>query len=102
VPILTLQEAADILKYNSSDEMPGNVTSIILPAVDDCIKTATGKDWGTLTDTYIEIDPTAKMIASVLVVRWFEDPGIIGKVNDAGIIGLIGQLHAKALMEVET
>lgn len=99
MPILTPQDAVEILKYDSVDEMPGNVTSIILPAIDGYIRSGTGKDWGILTDAYIEIDPTAKMVASILLVRWHEDPGMIGKANDVGIISLIGQLHAKALLE---
>ena len=95
MPILNIQEAAEVLGYTSPDEMPGNVSSIILPAVDDFLKTATGKDWGADNS----IDPTAKIAASVLLVRWFDDPGLFGKV-DAGIISLAGQLAAKALIEV--
>lgn len=98
--ILTPQEAIDQLKL----DLPASTypqLNIILPAIDDYLKTATGKDWGTLTDRYTKIDPTAKIVASVLLVRWFEDPGMIGKLslNDPGLIGLIAQLHAKAISE---
>ena len=94
--ILTSQEASEILKYNSPGEMPGNITSIILPAIDTFIKDATGKDWA----LGVPIDPTAKMVASVLLVRWYEDPGMIGKAPDSGIVMFISQLHAKVLQEV--
>ena len=97
--ILTHQEAVDQLRLDSpASNYPQLI--LILPAIDDCLKTATGKDWGTLTDQYTEIDPTAKIVATVLLVRWFEDPGMIGKgLNDPGVIGLIAQLHAKAISE---
>jgi hypothetical protein len=85
------KEAADMLKLESAEDNPQ--LNIILPAVDDYIKTATGKDWSKDNP----IDPIAKLVACVLLVRWFEDPGMIGKATDAGVIGLIGQLHAKAL-----
>lgn len=97
--ILTAQEAASALDYTTADELPAKVQSIILPAVDNYLKDATGKDWGTLTETYTAIDPTAKMIAGVLLVRWFENPALIGKTNDDGVIAMIGQLAAKATQE---
>lgn len=93
--ILTQQEASELLNYLTVDEMPEKVISVFLPAVDAFLKNATGFDWGTLTDTYTMIDPLAKMAAGVLLVRWFDDPSLIGKADDAGIVGLIGQLRAK-------
>jgi hypothetical protein len=68
---------------------------ILLPFVDDYIKTATGYDWAEDST----IDPTAKMLALALVVRWFEDPGQMGNIsdNDIGVKSLVGQLHGKAL-----
>ena len=92
--ILTQQEAFDILRLDGDASLYPQL-NIILPAIDDYIKTGTGKDWS----QDLEIDPTAKIIANVLLVRWFEDPGMIGKVSDEGIISLVSQLHAKALME---
>ena len=91
--ILTNQEAADMLRLLDPDDYPQ--LNIILPFVDDFIKTATGRDWG-LDD---QIDPTAKMLASALAVRWFDDPGQMGNIpdNDFGARSLIGQLHSKAL-----
>lgn len=94
--ILTLQEAADMLGYGSPEDSPIGKINIILPAVDDFIKSGTGKDWA--ADSII--DPTAKLLASALFTKWFDDPGMIGKANDIGTLALIGQLHAKALQEV--
>jgi len=97
--ILTQLEAAGMLGYTSINDVPVERLNIIMPFVDDYIKTATGRDWA----GDISIDPTAKMLASVLLVRWFDDPGQIGKIpdNDIGVRGLIGQLHAKALEVME-
>ncbi len=101
MPILTSQEARDLLDYAAEEEMPAKVTSILLPAIDQFIEDATGKDWGTITETYTDIDPTAKMAAGVLLVRWFDNPGQIGTSNDIGVTSLIGQLNAKALQEAQ-
>ena len=98
--ILTATEAYQSLDYTSADEMPEKVTSIFLPAIDNFLKDATGKDWGTLTDTYTAIDPTAKMIAGILLVRWVEDPGQIGEVSDRSTLAFIGQLQAKYHQEI--
>ena len=98
--ILTPQEAVDQLRLDSPASNYPQL-DIILPAISDYLKSATGKDWGTITGQYKEIDPTAKIVASVLLVRWFEDPGMIGtlSLNDPGLVGLIAQLHAKAISE---
>ena len=92
VAILTAQEAAELLDYESPEDMPGKVMSIFMPAVNSSLETATGKDWG--GDEVV--DPAAKHVAGVLLVRWFEDPVLVGKTHDAGFIALVGQLHAKA------
>jgi len=91
--ILTPQEAADMLRLSDPTDYPQ--FDILLPFVDDFIKTATGYDWS--TDAVI--DPTAKMLASALMARWFDDPGQMGAIkdNDIGVKSLIGQLHGKAL-----
>jgi hypothetical protein len=99
MPILSQEDAYRALDYSSVDELPEKVASIFLPAIDDCLKSATGKDWGTLTEIYTAIDPTAKMVASILLVRWFNDPGLIGQIVGDGIIGFIAQLEAKVLQE---
>lgn len=91
--ILTNQEAADMLRLSDPGDYPQ--LNILLPFVDDYIKTATGYDWSKDSTT----DPTAKMLASVLVVRLFDDPGQIANIyeSDIWVKSLIGQLHAKAL-----
>ena len=97
--ILTVAEAKAVLGYETTEEMPQDVENVLLPAIDEHLLTATGKDWGTLTENYTTIEPLAKMAARVFLRRWFDDPGMIGKVNDAGTMSLVGQLHAKALQE---
>ncbi len=97
--ILTTQEAVDLLKYGSAENMPGDINSVYLPAVDSFLKDATGKDWGTLTETYTEIEPVAKLTAGVLLIRWFRNPDLIGKADDSGVLSLITQLSAKVLQE---
>jgi hypothetical protein len=92
--ILTLQEAADALRIIDPNDLPPHI-NIVLPFVDDFIKTATGRDWGTDDP----VDPTAKMLATALAVRWLDDPGQLGYItdNDVGVKSLFGQLHGKAL-----
>jgi len=99
VAILTDLEAAGLLNYEYADDMPSKVASIFLPAVDEFIKTATGKDWGALTETYIAVDSVAKMLAGIVLVRWFEGTEEIGKASGIGVMGLIGQLSAKYQQE---
>jgi len=98
--ILTPEEAADILRLDNASNYPQ--LDIILPAIDEYMKTATGFDWGTITETYQSINPTAKMAATMLLVQWFENPAMIGKVDEGsyGLTNLIKQLQAKALPEV--
>lgn len=97
--ILTAQQACDALNFSSPEEMPEKVTTIFLPAIDSFIQNATGKNWGDLTETYTAIDPVAIMAASVLLVQWIEDPGMIGKTGDPGVLGMIGQLKARVIQE---
>jgi len=100
--ILTSREAAFALNFTEANQMPEKITKIFLPAVDGYLKTATGKDWGSLTATYTAIDPLAKMVASVILARWYEDPTQLGTVTGDGLLSLIAQLHAKNLQESET
>jgi hypothetical protein len=90
--ILTSQEAADILRIESVSDCPQ--LNIILPAIDEFIKTGTGKDF-----SVDPIDPIAKMAASMLLVQWFENPAMIGKEDNLhyGLVNLLTQLQAKAL-----
>lgn len=91
--ILTEQEAADMLRIESVSDYPQ--LGILLPAIDDYIKTATGKDWGADDP----VDPTAKMAAIILLVNWFENPGAVGSTDGVMkmIVNIISQLQAKAL-----
>ena len=93
--ILTQDDAMHVLRYTSIDAMPPIVTTLLLPAIDDFLKTATGKDWSADNP----VDPLAQLAAQVLLVRWFDDPGMVGKINDPPLIALIEQLHAKELTE---
>lgn len=92
--ILTAQEAAELLDYESEEDLPGKVVSIFLPAIDASIEVATGKDWS--EDE--EIDPLAKFVAGVLLVRWFEDPSLVGETpaKISGLVMHVGQLKARA------
>ncbi|MFW6029143.1 MAG: hypothetical protein ACOCRO_02695 [Halanaerobiales bacterium] len=99
MPILSDIEIMEALDYTVIDDVPGKVNNIIYPGVEAHIKEATGKDWGETTEIYNVIDPLAKMVASILLVRWFEDPGQIGKINDVAVLSMINQLEAKVLQE---
>lgn len=90
--ILTAKDAAEALDYESIEDMPEKVMSFIVPAIDEFLAVSTGKRWGEGE----VIDPLAKLVASVLLVRWFEDPGQIGKTSDASLVIMINQLKAKA------
>ncbi len=93
--ILTIQEAADALDYETPDDVPGKVMSIFVPAVDDFLTNATGKRWSEEP----EINAQAKLVATILLVRMFENPGQIEKlsdITDKNLVALIAQLTAKA------
>ncbi len=90
--ILAPSEAADLLDYESPTDMPGKVMSVFVPAVDEFLRVSTGRRWSD-DET---VDPLAKMVAGVLLVRWFEDPGQVGKISDTSLVIFIGQLAAKA------
>jgi hypothetical protein len=82
-----------MLRLPGPDDYPQ--LNILLPGVDDFIKTATGHDWSSDNP----LDSTAKLVASCLVVRWFNDMGQLGATlspNDP-LVAVITQLHAKAL-----
>lgn len=92
--ILTEAEAKDMLFLDPETTYPQ--LAIILPGIDDYIKTATGFEWGTTTTTYTEIDKVAKLAASILLSQWFYNPQEMGKENYA-VVGFIAQLQAKVL-----
>ena len=92
--ILTAAEAKDMLMLDPETTYPQ--LDIVLPAIDEYIKTATGFDWGTTTTEYTAVDPVAKMAASILLSQWYFNPLEMGKENYA-VIGFLGQLQAKIL-----
>lgn len=91
--ILTEAEAKAILRLDTATTYPA--LTLILPAVDEYLKSACGHDWA--ADSVI--DATAKAAASMLLTQWFENPGMIGQVGELafGLNNVIGQLQAKAL-----
>jgi len=60
--ILTQEEAFAALRISSTDECPN--LELLMGAVDDGMKTETGKDWA----ADATIDPTAKLAASLLLI----------------------------------
>lgn len=97
--ILTETEAKDMLGLDPETTYPQ--LAVVLPAIDEYIKTATGFDWGNLSETYTEVDPVAKMAASILLNQWYFKPLEMGRENYA-VIGFVAQLQAKALPGVST
>ena len=94
--ILTAAEAAIVLRVDATD--PAMLQ--LLPMVDGYIKTATGRNW--TADTTIE--PMAKAAAQILLVQWYETPGMLGQgltTLAAGLTACLAQLEALAL-ELET
>lgn len=94
--LISLGEAKQILRVDGTDS--DLLLSQIITAAEQYILNATGKDFSG--------DPLAKMAASMLVVMWFENPAMIGKVGDHdlsyGLNNIITQLQAVALPEVVT
>jgi len=93
VSILTEQEAVITLRREAASDCPQ--LAILLPAIDDYIKTATGKDWGAEDP----VDPTAKIAATVLLVNWSVNPGSMGSIDGfmKTMVNFITQLQAKIL-----
>ena len=89
--ILTPQKVAESLDYDSPEQVPPKAFSYV-PAIEEYLAAATGKRWGEEEP----VDPLAEVVARVILVRWFEDPGQVGKVSDQSLITMIGMLKAKA------
>lgn len=90
--ILTTSEAATVLRCDESDAD----MLVLLPAVDAYIKNATGHDW-TLDNPVV---PEAKSAARMLLVKWHEDPGMMGNSTAPlgyGLSACLIQLEALAL-----
>lgn len=92
--ILTEAEAKDMLGLDPETTYPQ--LAVVLPAIDEYIKTATGFDWGTTTETYTQVDHVAKLAAFILLNQWYFKPLEMGKENYA-VIGFVAQLQAKVL-----
>lgn len=89
--ILTAAEAADVLRCAVDDARLLD----LLPQIDAYIKTATGHAWEGDTP----IHETAKAAARMLLVQWFEDPGMLvgGQALSFGVQACLTQLQALAL-----
>jgi len=90
--VLTAAEAATVLRTLTTDQ---NMLDL-LPLVDSYIKLATGRDWA--ADSPIR--PEAKSAARILLVQWYENPGMLAQgmsVLSAGLTSCLTQLEALAL-----
>lgn len=93
--ILTAEAANQVLRLDE----PNPVVEMLLPAIDEYLKTATGHDWA--ADS--AMNPLANAAAQMLLVQWFENPGMVGTASSLsfGLDNLIAQLQAKALIMSE-
>lgn len=93
--ILSPEEVADALRYETPDECPDAVA--LVPAIAETLKESTGYNW----ESDEQVDETAKQAARMLLVQWFENPGMLAErrtVNlSYGLTFLITQLQVKAL-----
>lgn len=90
--ILTAAEAANVIRTDATD--PALLQ--LLPQVDLYIRTSTGRDW--TVDT--SIHPVAKAAAQMLLVMWYENPGMMGPGVTSlqyGLTATLAQLEAIAL-----
>jgi hypothetical protein len=82
--ILTAAEASQVLRCASDDpEMLA-----LLPLIDEYIKNATGHDWSKDNP----ILSSAKSAARILLVMWYENPGMLGSEPVAASAGLAATL----------
>lgn len=90
--ILTQSEALDILRMNSSGG--SSALDIALAAIDEYLKEATGHDWAADDP----IDAEAKAAATMMLVQWHENPGMIGAEGTLayGLDNVIAHLQLKA------
>lgn len=90
--ILTTSEAATVLRCASNDAD----MLALLPLIDAHIRDATGHDWTADSPIISE----AKAVARMLLVRWHEDPGMIGAMN-ASTSATLGGAYSAALLNLE-
>ena len=93
--ILTAAEAASILRCDETDAR----MVALLPQIDAHIKNATGHAW----EGDDPINVTAKAAARILLVRGYEDPGMMGSGGEGSfaLSSYFCQLEALALRYVE-
>ncbi len=89
--ILTAAEAANVLRCLVTDPLMLD----LLPAVDQYVETASGRDW--TGDS--PVHPLAKSAGRMLLVKWHEDPGGLsaGEALSFGLQAALAQLRAEAL-----
>lgn len=86
--ILTDAQAANFIRSTVTD----TVMLQLLPLVDEHLKNATGHDWATDTEKH----KTAVTAAGMLLVYWYDNPGMIGQ-TPAAVSATLVQLEAEAL-----
>jgi hypothetical protein len=94
--ILTAAEAAAVLRVDVDDAD----MLALLPVVDRYIENATGRKW----QDDSTIDNAAKAAARMLLVMWYENPAMVGKVDvlNHGLNAALTQLEALALKWQDT
>lgn len=93
--ILTPQLGANALRTANNDPRMLD----LLPQIDGFIQRATGRDWTQDTTKH----PVAVAAATMLLVQWFENPGMIGDVNmmPYGLTSALTTLEAEALKYIK-
>ncbi len=88
--ILNAIEAAAVLRCENSN---ANMLAL-LPQVDAYLKQATGRDWS----ADATIHPVAKAAARMLLVMWFENPGMMSGITNLsfGLTSMLVQLESLA------
>lgn len=89
--VLNAIEAATVLRCENTDA----AMLALLSQVDGYLKQATGHDWA--ADAVIH--PAAKSAARMLLVMWFENPGMVGNMSSLnfGLTSALVQLESLAL-----
>ena len=94
--ILTAAEAARVVRTEVTDQ----IMLDLLPSVDAYIQQATGRDW--TKDTTVRAE--AKSAARMLLVMWYENPGMVGNgitTLGSGLTAALLQLEALAMQYME-
>jgi hypothetical protein len=92
--ILTPNEAANFLRTDNTDP----VMLMLLPAIDESIRRATGRDWS----QDVQINNVAKAAAGMLLVQWYDTPSQSGsQITESplafGLTHVLSQLEVEAL-----